>query len=138
VKIKGKGNYSGTKTVSFKIVPKKVGSLSVSESKGVISIAWGAVGGAITGYEIYYKSSEDGEYKLLKTTGASNMSFTTNALDSGTTYYFRIRAYKTVDGKNFYGAYKAKKSSTNSKTSGAKKTIQVFKPGRGFVEVEVE
>ncbi|MDR0223211.1 MAG: DUF6273 domain-containing protein, partial [Oscillospiraceae bacterium] len=71
---------------------------------------------------MYYSESKSGDYKLLKTVkGASTTTFTTKALDSGTTYYFRVRAYKTVSGKNYTGANSAVKSKKTSGTATVKK-----------------
>jgi hypothetical protein len=122
VKITGKGNYTGSKTVTFKIVPAKAKISSVSESKQKITLKWGKVSGSVTGYKVYYSESKSGDYKLLKTVkGASTVSYTTNALDSGTTYYFRVRAYKTVSGTDYNGANSAVKSKKTSGTATVKK-----------------
>ncbi|MDR0196598.1 MAG: fibronectin type III domain-containing protein [Oscillospiraceae bacterium] len=118
VKIKGKGNYTGSKTVTFKIVPKKAAISSISESKQKIKLKWGKVSGSVTGYKVYYSEKKSGDYKLLKTVkGASTVSYTTKKLDSGTTYYFRVRAYKTVSGADYTGANSAVKSKKTSGTT---------------------
>ncbi|MDR0197385.1 MAG: fibronectin type III domain-containing protein [Oscillospiraceae bacterium] len=122
VKITGKGNYTGSKTVTFKVVPKKAAISSVSESNRKITLKWGKVSGSVTGYKVYYSESKSGDYKLLKTVkGASTVSFTTKALDSGKTYYFRVRAYKTVSGADYNGANSAVKSKKTSGTASVKK-----------------
>ncbi|MDR0196869.1 MAG: fibronectin type III domain-containing protein [Oscillospiraceae bacterium] len=123
VKITGKGNYSGSKTVTFKIVPKKVKISSISESKQKITLTWSKVSGSVTGYKVYYSESKNGDYTLLKTVkGTAATSFTTKALNSGTTYYFRVRAYKTVSGADYNGANSAVKSKkTSGKATSAKK-----------------
>ncbi|MDR0197434.1 MAG: fibronectin type III domain-containing protein, partial [Oscillospiraceae bacterium] len=122
VKITGKGNYTGSKTVTFKVVPKKAAISSVSESKQKITLKWGKVSGSVTGYKVYYSEKKSGDYKLLKTVkGASTTTFTTKALDSGTTYYFRVRAYKTVSGADYNGANSAVKSKKTSGTATVKK-----------------
>lgn len=65
-------------------------------------LKWNKVTGA-TGYVVYMKNS-DGSYKKLGSTKST--SYTKKSLKSGKKYYFRVRAYKTVDGKNIYGSYK--------------------------------
>ena len=66
------------------------------------TLKWNKVTGA-TGYVVYMKNS-DGDYVKLGSTKST--SYTKKSLKSGKKYYFRVRAYKTVDGKNIYGGYK--------------------------------
>ena len=66
------------------------------------TLKWNKVTGA-TGYVVYLKNS-DGDYVKLGSTKST--SYTKKSLKSGKKYYFRVRAYKTVDGKNIYGGYK--------------------------------
>ncbi len=57
-------------------------------------------------------TSKNGTYKLVKTTTAK--SFTKYYLTSGKTYYFKVRAYRTVNTKKYlwklqcYKIYKSK------------------------------
>ena len=45
-------------------------------------------------------------FKNVKTiTKAATIKFTKTGLTKGKTYYFKVRAYKTVDGKKVYGDY---------------------------------
>ena len=53
-------------------------------------------------------TSKNGTYKLIKTT--SNKSYIVNNLSKNKTYYFKVRAYKTVDNKNVYSYYSNIKS----------------------------
>ena len=69
------------------------------------TISWKKVTGA-TGYVIYMQD-EFGDYEKLGST--KKTSYTRKKLTKGKTYYFRVRAYKTVDGKNIYGGYKTVK-----------------------------
>lgn len=69
------------------------------------TISWKKVTGA-TGYVVYMQD-EFGDYEKIGTT--KNTSYTRKKLTKGETYYFRVRAYKTVDGKNIYGGYKTVK-----------------------------
>ena len=48
-------------------------------------------------------TSKNGDYSLVKTTTAK--TYTKNGLTKGKTYYFKVRAYKTVDGTKVYGNY---------------------------------
>lgn len=106
--IKGIGNYSGTKTVTFKIVPKKVTSLkATSKKKKTATITWKKATGA-SGYQVVYSTKKKSGYKVVKTT--SKTSVTINKLKSKRTYYIKIRAYKVISGKKVYGAYCSPKS----------------------------
>ena len=48
-----------------------------------------------------------GDYNKIGSTKST--SYTKKSLKKGRTYYFRVRAYKTLDGKNIYGGYKTVK-----------------------------
>jgi len=65
-------------------------------------ISWGKVADA-TGYQVRRATSKNGTYKTVKTT--TGTSFTNTGLTAGKTYYYKVRAYKTVDGKKIYGDY---------------------------------
>lgn len=103
VTIKGKGSYTGTKKVTFKIVPGKT-SLNVKTSGSKVSFSWSKVKGA-SGYVLSY-AANGGSYKTLKTTTGTSFS-TTKLSYTKNTYKFRIRAYKTVSGKKVYGSWSA-------------------------------
>lgn len=67
-----------------------------------INISWKKVTGA-TGYAIYRSTSKNGKYTKVATTKST--SFTNKKLKSKKTYYYKVRAYKTVKSKNVYGDY---------------------------------
>lgn len=79
-----------------------------SSSKKTARLTWKNCSTRATGYKVYMATSKNGTYKLVKTTTAK--SFTKYYLRSGKTYYFKVRAYRTVDGKNIYGNYSTIKS----------------------------
>ena len=111
VTIKFKGNYSGTVTKTFNIVPKNVGISEVTSKKKQIKFTWGRVKNC-SGYQVQYSTSKS--FKSAKTVTVKNQktcSATLKKLKSGKKYYIRVRAYKTVNGKKIYGNW-----STTSKT----------------------
>ena len=57
------------------------------------------------GYQIYYATSKTGTYKLLDTVRANDVSETCAGLTSGKTYYFKVRAYKTVNSTKVYSSF---------------------------------
>ncbi len=102
VTIKGKGKYTGTKSVTFNIVPKKV-ALKSSKGENKVTLKWTEVKGAEK-YQIYY-SVNGGKYKKLSTT--SKTSKTVSNLNFGkNTYKFKVRAIaEGSDGKTYAGSF---------------------------------
>lgn len=99
VTITGKGNYTGTKTVTFNIVPKKVRvSAKTSDTDAVLS--WKKSTGA-AGYEIYYSV---GGGKLRKLTTVKGTKYSTEMTAAGT-YKFKVRPYVRINGKKVYGQW---------------------------------
>ncbi|GFP75534.1 leucine-rich repeat protein [Clostridium fungisolvens] len=64
--------------------------------------SWGAVTGA-AGYELYRSTSSTGTYSLVTTTAAT--SYNNTGLATGTTYYYKVRAYCLVGGAKVYGDF---------------------------------
>ena len=107
VTIKGIGRFTGTKTVSFYIVPKKV---SIKSLKAVgnkkLKLTWKRNKTA-SGYQIqlaFNKKFTKG-IKNVNISKNSTTSKTVGKLKKGKWYYVRIRAYKKVGGKKYYGKY---------------------------------
>lgn len=74
-----------------------------SESCGEVTVSFKKVKGA-SGYDIRYSSDENGTYKTIAIT--KNISYT-HSFTSGSTGYYKVRAYRTVKGKKVYSAYSA-------------------------------
>ena len=53
-------------------------------------------------------TSKSGTYNSIGTT--TNKSFTKGNLTKGKTYYFKVRAYRIVDGQKIYSLYSSVKS----------------------------
>ncbi len=113
VTITGKGNYAGTKNLTFKIVPKGTSLTGLTaESKGFTanwkkqSEKMSAV--YVTGYEIQYSTSSEfttGSTSSIKVVKYSNVSYKVASLKANTKYYVRIRTYKSTNGKLFYSTW---------------------------------
>ncbi|MCD8511681.1 MAG: fibronectin type III domain-containing protein [Bacillus sp. (in: Bacteria)] len=70
-----------------------------------ITVSWSRVAGA-TGYEIYRSGSRSGTYSRVRTvTSGSTLSFVNGSLDTGKTYYYKVRAFREVNGVKIYGPY---------------------------------
>ena len=110
VVITGKGAYSGKLTATFKIVPRGVKLSSLTPGKKEMTVKW-AKGSGITGYEIEYslkKNFKDAKTVTIKK--AATTKTILKKLQAKKTYYVRIRAYKTVNGKKYYSAWSAIKN----------------------------
>lgn len=103
VTITGKGNYTGTKKISFYIAPKKVSASAKSTAKNKIKVMVKKASGKVSGYQIRYAS--DSKFKNAKTKSTAKTTYTLSSLKSKKTYYVKVRAYKNVSGKTIYGAY---------------------------------
>lgn len=104
VTVKGKGEYGGKKTLTFKINPKKPTLKAVKKSDTKIKFTWKAIEGADK-YQIYY-SENGGDYEKLITVSGKATSSTISTLDlKNNSYKFKIRAYKEVDGKKYYSSF---------------------------------
>lgn len=103
----GKGSYTGTKTVTFRIVPKKaVVKKAAASGTKAIKISWKKDKKA-TGYQIQYclKKSFKKGVKTVNIKKNGVVSKKINNLKAGKNYFLRVRAYKVIDGKKAYGAY---------------------------------
>lgn len=100
---KGRGEY--TSAVLGATKPATVSGVKATAQSGKkIKISWSGTSGA-NGYEIYRATSKKGKYKKVATTTAK--SYTNKSLTKNKTYYYKVRAYKTVSGKKVYGSYSA-------------------------------
>ena len=100
VTIKMKGNYTGTKTLTFKINPVKTTVSKLTPAKTSIKVSVTKKTSQVTGYEIQYSTSKTfSSYKTKNITSYKTTSVTLSSLKSKTTYYVRVRTYKTVSGK---------------------------------------
>ena len=97
-------------TESAKVkAPAKVTISSLKKSGKKATLKWKKVSGA-SGYQIYMKTGS-GKYKLVKTIKkGTTVKCTKTKLKKGSKYTFKVRAYKTVNGKKVYGAYSKTKS----------------------------
>lgn len=83
-------------------------SVSATKSKQ-LKIKWSKLNSA-DGYEVYQSTSKNGKYTKIKTASKSTTSYTKKKLTSKKKYYYKVRAYKTINGKKVYGSYSSIKS----------------------------
>ena len=103
ITIKGKGDYAGTVTKTFKINPVKTSVKKITAGKKSLKVTVSKKSTQVSGYQIQYstskkfKSAKTKTIKSYKTTSA-----TIKSLKAKKTYYVRVRTYKTVNGKKYY------------------------------------
>lgn len=100
---KGSG-YTGSKTVSFNIVPAKVSGLKATSTTSTITLKWNKVAGA-KNYVVYsYNASKK---KYTKLTTVSSNSATIKKLSAGKTYSYAVKAQAVYNKKTYVGAVSA-------------------------------
>lgn len=105
VKITGKGYYTGTLTATFTIKPKAPAiSKAVSTKKQQATVSWKKSVGA-SGYEVYRATKKTGKYTKVATVKSTKTSYTNKKLKSKKGYYYKVRAYKTINGKKVYSGW---------------------------------
>ncbi len=106
ITLTGKGDYTGTKEVTFNIVPKGVKLSSLTAGKKQLTVKW-KKGSNITGYEIEYSTDKKFKKDVNKLTisKAGTTQTVLKKLTAKKTYYVRIRTYKTVGGVKFWSAW---------------------------------
>ncbi|MDO4460425.1 MAG: hypothetical protein Q4C42_10195, partial [Clostridia bacterium] len=57
-------------------------------------------------------TSKTGTYSLIKTVSAGSTYYKNTGLTKGKTYYYKVRAYKTIGSTKVYSAYTAVKYAT--------------------------
>ncbi|MBQ4364798.1 MAG: hypothetical protein II804_00865 [Clostridia bacterium] len=104
IRIQFIGDYKGTKSAEYKILPGKVTKLTAKPGVKSAALSWNAVPGA-TDYIVYYSETEKGGYRMLGSTTKTSASMV--RLDAKKVYYFRVRAVASVDDKQWNGAMSA-------------------------------
>ena len=102
VKIVFSGDYSGTKTVKFKILPKKTGIKKLTAGNGAFKATW-KQNKTGDGYQIQYATNS--KFKSAKTININDASVTAKTVKkllAEKTYFVRIRTAKVVGSKTYY------------------------------------
>lgn len=106
VTIKGKGNYTGTKTLTFKINPAKTTVSKLTAGKKSITVAIAKKSTQVTGYQIQYSTSKTFSKATTKTISSyKTTKYTLKSLSAKKTYYVRVRTYKTVGKTKYYSGW---------------------------------
>lgn len=105
VSIVGVGSYRGTVTCHFIIVPARAAISKMQTKKdgrkALVRVAVKAQKG-VSGYQYAWRQSGKAKWKTSAYMGKVRVI---KKLKPGKVYQVRIRAYKTIDGKKWYGAW---------------------------------
>lgn len=75
-----------------------------NKAKTAVALKWKKVSGA-SGYEIQMSTKAKEDFAKVTTAKAKATSYTKKGLNKSQVYYFRMRAYKTINGKTFYSSW---------------------------------
>lgn len=105
VTITGKNNFSQT-SIEKKFYISRITEYTVKQkNRTSIKLSWSREKN-VDGYVLYQKKS--GKWRTIKTIkGADNNTYTIKELTPGTSYNFKVRAYKKTSSKTYYGTYKS-------------------------------
>ena len=98
----GKGNYKGTYSKTFEILPQKVTGIKASDIKSTtFKLSWNKVSGNIDGYKIYRYNAAKKTYDYAVST--TNTYFNVSGREAATSYTYLVRAYKKSGDKYLMG-----------------------------------
>ena len=86
--------------------PKSVAYIVEYDNGGSngLKITWDEVEGADF-YELYRSADPEGEFEKLGVYDSNTLSKIDTKIESGVEYYYKVRAYRAVDGEKMYGEY---------------------------------
>ena len=123
VYVYGKGNYSGSLSAKFDIVPAKQQIQKLETKYKGFYIDWAQKGSA-TGYDVEYSVNANMSGAVSKHLTASKPdTLTVSGLSGDKTYYVRVRSYTNVNGKVYYGAWSDVKSIKTANNDITKATV---------------
>lgn len=145
--ITGMGNYTGTKKLTKTVYPNKVTGLkSTDRTTTSYVIKWNSLSKEkVTGYKVYKCDEKGNNLKLYKTVSSNSCKVT--GLKAGAYGYFKVRAYKKVGEKTYYGDYSSvyktvakpatvKISSVSKSTKGQKIVVKWDNVGATGYEIQ--
>lgn len=106
VTVTGTDNYKGTVTASYVIRSAKCKTPSVKAGKKKMTVKWKKLGGGSQTYQICVLKKGTKKAKYYTSTKTSK---TIKKLAKKKTYSVKIRSYKKISGKTYYGAWSGTK-----------------------------
>ena len=83
-------------------------TVKAKSTKSYVQLTWNACKADGVKYQVYRSTKSTSGYKKVITT--SKTSYKTPKLTKGKTYYFKVRAIKTINGSTYYGHWSNKVS----------------------------
>ncbi|NBI63268.1 hypothetical protein D3Z38_09465 [Clostridiales bacterium] len=99
-----KKKYSGYTAIKSCKTKPATPSVSSTAGKKRVTVKWNKVAGA-TRYVVYRATTKNGKYKKIATLKSNRRSYVNKKLKSKKAYYYKMRVYRTVNGKNYYSNY---------------------------------
>lgn len=102
-----------SKSATFEIVPAKPGAAAITKiqsSKPDVIVTWNGV--SCSGYELVLSTSSNFSSPTTYRQTAATRKI--GKLKDGKTYYFRVRAYNTENGKTTYGDWSSRSSKVST------------------------
>ena len=106
VTVTGINDYEGTIKKTYVITPAKMKTPSVKAGKKKLTVKWKKLGGGSQTYQIYVLKKGTKKAKYYTSTGSSK---TIKKLSEKKYYYTKIRSYKKINGKTYYGSWSGTK-----------------------------
>ncbi len=106
--IKGAGNYTGSVSKTFKIIPKGTSISKVTKPKSKqLKITWKKQKTKTTGYQVQVATDKAFTKNKKSYTSSKNtvLTKTFKNLKKKKKYYVRVRTYKTVKGTKYYSSW---------------------------------
>lgn|GEM_PF-4003036 len=101
--VTGIGNYTGTKSVYFNILPKANKVTKLTNKKGRKLTVKLSKSGSADGYQVWY--AKNSKFKSAKKKLTTNNTITLNKLNKNKTYHVKVRAYKKIGGKKVWSSF---------------------------------
>ena len=106
VTVPGINDYEGPIKKTYGITPAKMKTPSVKAGKKKLTVKWKKLGGGSQTYQIYVLKKGTKKAKYYTSTGSSK---TIKKLSKKKYYYTKIRSYKKINGKTYYGSWSGTK-----------------------------
>ena len=105
VTVGGNTTYGEMKSVTaYTKVASTDKLVGTSTAKRTATLTWDR-SNTVGGYEIYRSTTENGTYKKIAVVPNGKGTYTDNTVGSNRTYYYKVRAYKPINGSYVYGDY---------------------------------
>ena len=106
VMVIGKGNFSGSRIMSFKIRPQDTKLKKLVKGKKKLKAKWAKKDKQVTGYVVMCSTKKDFSSNVKKVkVKKGTTKYTFKNLKSKKKYYVRVRTYKKVMGITYYSSW---------------------------------